>query len=407
MNKPMKNQTLVRVALAACLFLLPQISSAQDFMNVDFDHSNNLTQSGYFNYFAGNQADTTQIVNGVGVRLYAPGNFDTRDRGTPGNFAGHPQSDLLRDFVFRNGGFNFQLGTASNPLPAGNYILRGYHHDTAGTPVSSGSYRVSDAVATEDLRAMPRSSSTFNTSTGTPMTQVVQIQSDGINPVLVNMQETSGNRALSGFDLLAVTPNELRVDFGAAAQRRQQDYFAFDALDNNASSIGRTQNYLAAFGANNDAVQVTIGGANRAINRGNSTDHVLGDLVDSWVGTDGENTTLTLSGLNAGSYQMTTFHHEHRDSAGFISGTFDILVDGVLKESGVSISTGILASGDPISSATFSFLADGTNDVVVTLDQQSGWTMVNGMVLIPEPSTLMLVGLFGIAGLLHVRRKRG
>ena len=400
-SKQVTGRRICGIAVAGLLgagLMMPQAATGA-ILNVDFDHSNEITQNNYDGFFAGNQDDETQVIDNIAVRLHAPGNFDTRDRGAIGGGA-HPVSDLARDFVFRSGGFNLQLGDATNPLPAGNYLLTGYHHDTAGS-VDSGPYVVSDAIATAEARALARSSTEFDAAEGDIRTQVVQLRSDGTS-VTIDMQ-ASGLRGMSAFDLEEIAPaDEVNVDFGESGQQRQDDFLVFDASDNDAASIERGQNYIASFGDDN-VVHVEIGGADRAISRGVSHDHALGDLADSWFGNQGGNTTLTLTGLEAGTYQMTTYHHDAEGQ----QGTFNVLVDGDEVLADITNTTGTLSPGDSIATADFSFTADGTNPVVLTYEMTDSWTIVNGMTLIPEPASLALLGAGGLVLLSRRNRQRG
>ena len=126
-------------------------------LSVDFNDAGapTETQHGFSAFVVGIASNRTETINGVDVRLFADANFDDKDRGAVGS-APHPQSDLLRDFVFRSGGIKLQLGSVANPLPAGVYTFVGYHHDTSGGAVDSGPYAVTDAAATAEIRALAR-----------------------------------------------------------------------------------------------------------------------------------------------------------------------------------------------------------------------------------------------------------
>ena len=358
---------------AAVMMVLAVLSARADVLNVDFNDTGNqtATQSGYDAFVVGTTSDKTVAINGIDIRLFAAGNFDDRDRGAVGT-APHPQSDLLRDFAFRNGGVQLQIGSVANPLPAGVYTFVGYHHDTSGGTVDSGPYVVSDAAATSETRSFARGSTSFDTDTGTPTTQRVQFRSDGSTPVTINMS-VSGYKGICGFDLILETPSTLKVDAGGESAVGEPTFFVFDATDQSATSVQRTQHYFATFGSPNSEVEWQIGTATRSIARGKSPYTTLPGVADDWIGlTD---FTITLTGLQSGTYDATTYHHEPNGS----SGTYDILVDGVTKVTGHSHSTG---TGVSPSSATFSFDADGINPVVITIDKTAGsFALINGLTL--------------------------
>ncbi|MGD1979377.1 MAG: PEP-CTERM sorting domain-containing protein [Akkermansiaceae bacterium] len=148
--------------------------------------------------------------------------------------------------------------------------------------------------------------------------------------------------------------------------------------------------------------------------------------LGNWDGTTGTPTymTLTLSGLGAGIYNWTSFHHDtenvHGDFAVWIDtgSGFVQLADGVMTDG--------TAAGNPDSGATVSdfagmesagsiyetsFTANGTDDVTIRFAPYANTAVhrqifgVNGFQLeqIPEPSTGLL-SLLGVA--MAFRRRR-
>jgi len=170
------------------------------------------------------------------------------------------------------------------------------------------------------------------------------------------------------------------------------------------------------------------------------------DLLTDWLGTDSRTggggtgdfdgttgtptyLTLTLGGLVAGNYRMISFHHDTENMNTFFD--IDVSVDGgtsftnVVSGARMTASTGL---GTPAvtpttgpdalslsSTQTYSFSANGADEVVVRYTPLSNSVVangggvhqtffgINGFALIPEPSsTLMLLG--GLVGLLYRRR---
>lgn len=170
-----------------------------------------------------------------------------------------------------------------------------------------------------------------------------------------------------------------------------------------------------------DLVTDWIGTDTRASNGGNG----------NWDGTTGTPTcmTLTLSGLNAGSYDWKSYHHDTENVHGYFrveisvdgSGSFTQLADGYMSDGTTGGNPDSALGGFPgpqagpdantlISTYTTSFIADGANDVVFrfapyanTAVHRQIWGM-NGFVLVPEPSTIAL--LMGAAFLRMGRPRR-
>jgi len=149
-----------------------------------------------------------------------------------------------------------------------------------------------------------------------------------------------------------------------------------------------------------------------------------------WDGATGTPTymELTLGGLAAGDYEWTSFHHdtEHLfcDFAVWLStdggGMFTPLADGMMTDTtpGGTPDSDLYGYREPgpdvftlNSTYTTSFTANGADDVVLRFAPYSGaiepavhnqiWGM-NGFVLVPEPTTIMLLGL----GSLVIGRRR-
>jgi hypothetical protein len=145
-----------------------------------------------------------------------------------------------------------------------------------------------------------------------------------------------------------------------------------------------------------------------------------------WDGVTGTPTymTLTIGGLPAGTYEWTSFHHDTEHVYGpfavWIStdggANFSQLADGLMTDStaGGTPDSGATESGPDVyllpSTYHTSFVANGVDDVVLRFAPYSDaggvhrqiWGM-NGFELVPEPTTIALLGL---GSLLVLRRRR-
>jgi hypothetical protein len=132
-----------------------------------------------------------------------------------------------------------------------------------------------------------------------------------------------------------------------------------------------------------------------------------GKLAEDYVIPSALNLRVSLSGLAAGSYLMTTYHHIPS-----LSNQYNLT--GITIDTGTGAST--VATNVPVSigysptsigSAAFQFTADGSHDVVMTVKGNSFSTVrgvLNGFEVssVPEPSTALLAGL-GVLGLVGRR----
>lgn len=314
-------------------------------MNVDVDNAaGGPTQAGYTQCLRG----ATKSIAGIDVLVSAT---TGRDRGDFTN----PIADLARDFVYTSA--SITLGSVANPLPAGLYKFTGYHHDKSNA-ISSGNYTVTDEERTSELVLSSRGTGGSPANAEDIATQEIYIRSDGVNPVTISLY------GINGFDLeTATAPEELKIDNYGAAYVLQSGFQAYDTATENLEVHYYTQ-------AGNDdvmSVQYTISGH---LTRNAAVTHELADLLYDYLIRSGGDITITLRGLKAGTVTMSTYHH------GGHAGTYDILVGAATAVSGVSS-----GSGDNPTITEFQFQSDGASDVVVTLDNVSGYTMLNGFKL--------------------------
>jgi hypothetical protein len=142
-----------------------------------------------------------------------------------------------------------------------------------------------------------------------------------------------------------------------------------------------------------------------------------GELAEDFVIPSGLNLRVTLSGLAAGTYSMTTYHHIPSLSAqqSLTGITVDTGSGATTVAQNVPVYNGF--SPTSIGSANFEFSADGTNNVVMTVRGRSFSTVsgvLNGFELssqdasaVPEPSSVVLMSVGALGLLLHqIRRRR-
>lgn len=138
----------------------------------------------------------------------------------------------------------------------------------------------------------------------------------------------------------------------------------------------------------------------------------LGDLIEDVAAALSGDLTITLSGLPAGAYQWTSYHHMPQLEFNWL-GSFDIYAGGgpVPKLSGLFPTSGF----NPPAEASFTFTVNGSGDVVLRLhsnDSLPSVVFLNGfsVVPIPEPATwtLCAMGLLAIVAqrLGSARRRR-
>jgi len=171
---------------------------------------------------------------------------------------------------------------------------------------------------------------------------------------------------------------QLKVDFSptvAPVEAGYQGYFA-----NHEQAATFTSQSFTAFGTTITIAPTWAAGAGRQamqmIDRGaggrNGYTGEYADLLNDWIGTDarqvGDPMTLTLSGLPAGRYLWTSYHHDTQDQTGL----FDVAVadaDGSVTIRGIDISNGLLAFEDVTTFETL-IRSDGVHAVALSFENQ-------------------------------------
>lgn len=194
----------------------------------------------------------------------------------------------------------------------------------------------------------------------------------------------------------------LAVDIGANGQTLQfagldDEFSEFSATDGTGSTAdGQTDTY--------DGVTVRIDSSTGTVGYRNRTgiSHTAGDLLNDFVFAGGD-ILLTLSGLDAGWYELVLYSHDvgvHDD--------FGVLIDGI--DTGVIVEASVGATPAVVGFGIVSFIADGTSDVVITLDQLNTTgdanIVFNGFELYVVPAPSALPAGLAMIGMIAARRRR-
>ncbi len=177
---------------------------------------------------------------------------------------------------------------------------------------------------------------------------------------------------------------ELKIDFSRTGGPVEAGYEGYFAGHENPGTF--TAQSYSAFGA---TVTVTpnwtasaTAAAMQMIDRGGNDGTNAPNLLRDWIGTDnrqpGDPMTLTISGLAAGTYTWTSYHHDPEDQTGL----FDVTVNdaaGSATTTGIDISStrydGIVALVD-VTTFTTDIVSDGS-DITLVFDVTSGISPVS------------------------------
>jgi hypothetical protein len=133
-----------------------------------------------------------------------------------------------------------------------------------------------------------------------------------------------------------------------------------------------------------------------------------GPLVEDYVFASGPDLQLTLSGLSAGIWGMSTFHHRPLSSSVVNISAITVDTGGGPQSVATNVPISIGLSPSSVSKRSFQFFADGTSDVTIVMQGVGILPMpLNGFLLvaIPEPSSTILAVLgAGLAASACLRR---
>lgn len=326
------------------------------------------------------------------------------------------------------------LGLAN--LSAGRYELTTYHHQISWKSPGEIAIIVDDADATSNVVTASFAQSQSGPGFDSPAhiaSHTLRFRSDGVNPVAVRFQELGGDdpeAVLNGFTL-GYLPTILRVDFGTLGGTSgvQSGWEGFEVGSGSSANVTgtSTRHFGNQFGLDGEvgvsvwATSTSPGTpahgfrARTPIAGGPFVDlkELLGDKVKAnslQPPAPDETLYLELDNLSAGSYDLITYHHQsHTNDPGWIDiflddakGT-DQLVTADFRQSWGS-------NPEAVASHALRFHADGLNPVVIRFQEiavtGSGdrEAVLNGFILIPEPSSLLLLGFGFLCFLVGPRR---
>lgn len=336
--------------------------------------------------------------------------------------------DLAQDWIgidTRDGDGARVMSFTLSDLAAGTYTMTSYHQDTGNL---NGTFDVLvNGVATTSGMMVDGDPGAGND----PASVQYMFDANGVDDVKLSYATTSGIFFLANGFELASGGNMLNVDFQATGGMTEAGFMSYDAVDGvdgAPDGVTRTESYASALG-NAGMVDLTVeiepfalGGPAvdsnaRAIDRtGNTYSGELADLAIDWIGADArsgglnESLMVTLGNLEAGVYEITSYHHDPQD----LMGDLNVLVNGV-ETAMVSMGNGDPGVAAPPSSVSFLVTSDGTSpiDIEYALAEFSlgpplqAFPLINGIEVtrIPEPATLWLAGL-GAVGLMVLRLRR-
>ena len=302
-------------------------------------------------------------------------NWQNRSRPTTSwnCYINHPIGDVANDFVFC--GTEGVMELTLEGLPAGEHYIRTYHHDT-NTNYGSVSVSLTDANGADRMinPGQPISYGGGNSAAnndpdpGIISTLPMKVVSDGTNPVVISVAPSPRYAHVSGLEITASLPTDLKVDFQAGSGDTQDGFqsFAFPGTDPNPNGAQRMW-YFSEIGRAGSA-SVTVSRSDTSMNlnfrdRAQVSSNADADLMEDFV-CAGSDLTVTLGNLKPGTYQVTNTYHDVTAARGLV----DITV--LDKQGERTVASAINQTGGDITtapaSATFQIETDGLLPVDIT-----------------------------------------
>ena len=357
----------------------------------DADGQGGPTQSGFASLDADLLTDSA-VQNGITLSFTTDAAGKGRDRGASGTLTGHPEADLLRDFVYSSTLLNLDLsGLSSNT----RYMARIYSLDRSA---NNGNihYLLNGQYATS--QTLPGNNSVITahrtiTSSATQSHYDVLVTSGGSGEAHLTMQ----NRQLPFFNGLQL--------FEAPDTPNLVARFDVDDINDAQTAPGWTQltfndSALTTGAATSNGITVTV-----TTDRTDSLRNRIGadnmdDVVEDFV-FGNATMTVEVAGLTAGSmYEVTVYSQD-------LDGNLDNFFRWELDPGDAS--TDVLRAAhynnESVGAADITFFIEpASSTITLTGEEVNGIIVFNGIEIraVPEPATLALAAL-GLGGL---RRRR-
>lgn len=161
-------------------------------LRIDFnddDAGSQPVQAGFTEMFASGGTVSSGYASGGTLTItLTSGSLDDRDRGALTGGPGLEQSDLLRDFVFRNTGDG--LGITLSTLKAGEYTFTGFFHDDT-VQQGDGTLSVDTGDGRGEVLIVPDFAYSTGTAPATVGTASLSFLADGTHAVTVYLRDTN------------------------------------------------------------------------------------------------------------------------------------------------------------------------------------------------------------------------
>jgi uncharacterized repeat protein (TIGR01451 family) len=290
--------------------------------------------------------------------------FDRGDSNLPGEVG-----NMVEDGVLNGSGLRLTF-TGLKPAV---YHFKSYHHDVT---IVQGTLDIFVSDADTSNRQVANELAVTSGSEGRVVASTTfSFRSNGTSPVVIDFKDGANNKTvlINGFALTRSPYHAAaRADMGATGQNLEGKHTLWSSTE--------TRDFLQMDGFTGTIKRANGTSGVEWFDRGDVSG-TLGNLVEDGVKSP-FGLMLTLKGLEAGRFQIKTYHHD----ATVTQGTIDIFVDDLGRTNAqvaneVRVSKG--TASPTITSATFEFTADGTNDVRIYLRQGAvvGQPLINGFEL--------------------------